>query len=106
MNKNKNNSWYKKQIVAQSTYLNDLVDWTDDDTVDNAIDVMSPQIVDFDELERQRAQSAPLEKGEVQSISEEQVGDYLVDDLLEQDEQALGVQNEDEVEEGYSKISR
>lgn len=101
MNKNNNNSWYKKQIVTQRAYLNDLVDWTDDNTVDNAVDVMSPQIVDFDELERQRAQATPLEQGELQSISEEQVGDYMVDDLLEQDEQDIRVQNEDKVEEGY-----
>lgn len=98
MNKNKNNSWYKKQTLAQSAYLKDLVDWTDDDTVDNAVDVMSPQVVDFDELERQRAQVAPLEQGELPYMSEKEVDDYFVDDLIEQDE---GVITDDEVEEGY-----
>lgn len=99
---NKENSWYKKQIVAQNAKLNDLVDWTDDDTVNNAIDVMGPQVVDFDELEMQRAQATPLEQGESSVILEEEIGDYLADDLIEQDEQSvLEEQQEEQVEEGY-----
>ena len=91
-------NWYKKHIVAQNAYLNDLVNWVDEDTLDDAANVLGPQVVDFDELERQRAQAEPFEQGELPYFSEEEVGDYLVDDLIEQDER--GATN-DEVEEGY-----
>jgi hypothetical protein len=98
MNKNKKNSWYSKQTLAQNARLGDLVDWVDDDTMNDATEVLSPQVVDFDELERQRALESPLEQGELPYIGEEEVDSYLVDDLIEQDENVL---TDDEVEEGY-----
>ncbi len=98
MNNKKNNSWYNKQTFAQNARLNDLVDWVDDDTMDDATEVLSPNVVDYDALETQRALNAPIEQGDLPFISEEEIDSYLVDDFIEQDENVL---TDDEVEEGY-----
>ena len=41
-------NWYRKNVAAQNAYLNDMVDWVDDDTLDDATEVLGPQVVDFD----------------------------------------------------------
>jgi len=101
MFKKKNNSWYKRNVSAQSTHLNELVDWTNDGTYETAYRLMNPTVVDIDELERQRAQNLPLEQGEVSTITEEEVSDYMVDDFLQQDQQLEEVEDTERVEEGY-----
>jgi hypothetical protein len=97
MKNKKNNSWYRRQSIARNNDLNELVDFVDDDTAEEASQVMSPEIVNLDELERQKAQTMALEQGEPTSITEEEVGDYFVDDLVEQDEQEIA----NNIEEGY-----
>ena len=90
----KNNSWYKKQIIARNDDLGELVDFEDDDTAEEASELMSPDIVNLDEIERQTAQNMSLEQGEPTTITEEEISGLLVDDLVEQDEEA-------QIEEGY-----
>lgn len=98
MNNYHKDNWYRKNVAAQNAYLNDIVDWTDDDTLDDATEVLGPQVVDFDELEMQRALSEPLEQGELPSIGEDDISSYMVDDLVELDENII---TDNEVEEGY-----
>ena len=98
MNNYQKNNWYRKNVAAQNAYLNDLADWTDDDTLDDATEVLGPQVVDFDELETQRALFEPLEQGELPSIGEDELSSYMVDDLVELDENTI---TDNEVEEGY-----
>ena len=94
---NRNKSWYKKQTYAQNNNLNELIDYVDDDTSEEAVPVLSQDVVDLDGIERQKAQNLPSGQGEVFTIPEEDIGNYLVDDLIEEDEQSL----DEDVEEGY-----
>ena len=106
MNKNKNNNWYKRSL-AQGIHLNDLIDYVDDDTINNATEALNPRVVDFDALETQRAQNMPLEQEE--TIGEDNLEEYLADNFVEQDEQVMDGEfvkqdeeiTDDRVEEGY-----
>lgn len=87
-------SWYSKNILSQNAYLNELVDWTTDEkTFDDAAKVLGPQVVDFDELAQMQAKEIPIERKNLPTISQENIDNYLVDDLIEKDEE--------QIEEGY-----
>ncbi|MCK5763631.1 MAG: hypothetical protein KAH05_05885, partial [Clostridiales bacterium] len=85
MRNKKNDSWYKKKLMAESSDLKELVDFVSDDTSEQASQIMSEDIVNLDEIERQWSQNSFFEQGDSTSITEEEVGNYLVDDFIEQD---------------------
>jgi hypothetical protein len=95
---NNHQSWYKKNITSQNNRVNDVIDWVDDDTSEEMAQIMNPEIVDFDAIERQRAENLPLEQGEMQTITEEEIDGYIVDDLIEQDERYI---RDEKMEQDY-----